>query len=167
MRIIIGLLAVAAALPLRAEPAVYHGQVLNLPEVLVQRPQGPVLYNNVEMARQPDGSFAITGYELVPLANVQSISVERDQYPPGTVIAVVQGFKSMPCVEVAQAVTSRVGNTFYFAFPELPPPDNVRCITREEPMMEAFGLQTGDLAPGDYQIVYGELHVTFTLHPAR
>lgn len=150
-----------------ADTAVLDGAVLHLDQVLVQRPGGPALYDNVELARQGDGSFAVAGYDVLPLANVQSISVERDQYPPGTVVVVVQGFKSMPCVDLAPATVSRVGNTFHFALVEEPPPDNVRCIARVEPITEAFGLQTGDLVPGEYRIVYGELQVSFTLHPAR
>ncbi len=166
MKLTTALIAMLAALPLHAEPAVYQDEVLTLAEVLVQGSHGPALYGNVQLERNQDGTFSIIGREVLPIADVQSISVEKDQYPPGTVVVVVQGFKSMPCIDVAEATVSRVGNTFHFAFRELPPPDNVRCITRVEPMMEAFGIQTTDLEPGEYEIVYGEMHVAFTLHPA-
>jgi hypothetical protein len=157
-------LLLALTVSVQAAPAVFQGSVLTLPEVLVQGVQGPELYRNVGLRQLQDGSFALADWELVPLADVQSISVERDAHGPGTVIVVVQGFKSMECIDVEPAVVSRVGNTFHFAFAELPPPDNVRCATALAPMMEAFGIQTTDLDPGEYDIVYGELRVSFEFH---
>jgi hypothetical protein len=157
-------LLLALTVPAQAAPAVFQEGVLTLPEVLVQGAQGPALYRNVGLRQLQDGSFELRGWELVPLADVQSISVESDAYGPGTVVVVVQGFKSMECIDVEPAVVSRVGNTFHFAFAELPPPDNVRCATVLAPMMEVFGIQTTDLEPGEYEIVYGELRVSFEFH---
>lgn len=167
MRALLATIALVVSLPLHAEPAVFDDPVLHLDEVLVQRADGPLLYTDVELVRRADGSFIVAGGDTVPLAHVDSLSVEADQYPPGTVVVEVQGYKSMPCVDVGPAVVSRVGDTFHFALPELPPPDNVRCITRIEPIAEVFGLQTTGLEPGVYHIVYGELRVSFTLHAAR
>ncbi len=159
------LLLLSFGLPAQAA-AVFADGVLTLSEVLVQRIQGPALYRNVELAQLQDGTFELLHWDTAPLAQVQSITVERDQYPPGTVIVMVQGTKSMACIGVEPARVSRTGNTFHFAFVELPPPDNVRCTTAIAPFSTEFGIVTTDLEPGDYEIVYGELHVAFTLHAA-
>jgi hypothetical protein len=156
-------LLLSLSLPTHAA-AVFSDHVLRIPEVLVQRAQGPVLYRNVELELRQDGSFAFRGADLASLANIQSISVEADAYPPGTVVVQVQGTKSMACIGVEPAHISRTGNTFHFAIVELPPPDNVRCITAVVPLSTEFGIVTTDLVPGTYEIVYGELRVEFTLH---
>jgi hypothetical protein len=156
-------LLLSLSLPAQAG-AVFSDGVLSVPEVLVHRSQGPVLYQNVEFERLENGTFALLGGDLAPLANIQSITVEADAYPPGTLIVQVQGTKSMACIRVEPARISRLGNTFYFAIVELPPPDNVRCSAAVAPLSTEFGIVTTDLAPGRYAIVYGEMRVEFTLH---
>ena len=165
MKKLLPLLLSLTQLPALAEPAVFHDGVLTLPSVIVEQAAGPVLYRNAELRAQGDGSFAVEQFDTQGIFAVESLSVEQQVRQPGTVAVVVQGSKSLECVELEPAVVTRVDNTFHFVIPEKDVPPYVTCLAGRWPMTTEFGIVTTDLEPGEYEIVHGELRVEFELLP--
>lgn len=156
-----GLLLAQAA---SADPAVYQDNVLSIPTGAMIREDGSAFYyGDILLRNDGEGGFHLVQADAKPLVHVESVDALIMESFPVQVSVRVEGFKSVPCVELLPAAVSRVENTFtvVLAETELGPAES--CIAVIDPFETSIPLDVEGLEAGDYTVIVNGVEATFTL----
>lgn len=136
----------------QADTAVYQNSVLTINEAIVIQDNGSSYFKNVRFVPNTNGTWRFTGATQRPLATIEEISVTSLATEPATVEVSVEGYKSLPCVELEPLVMSRSSDTFYVVIPETTLDTEEACIGIIEPFTLTFPLDTFGLEAGAYKL---------------
>ena len=144
-----GLIAISSGL--MAQPAVYKGSELTIPQGVVISGDKPVYYENIVLSNN-DGSFVPQAAEMRTLANVDSASVNIMESLPVQVSVTISGTKSIPCIDLLTPAVVYADNTFnvVLAVSELGPAET--CIQVTEPFETTVSLDVSGLGAGTYTV---------------
>ena len=145
-------LLAALAAHAQAEPAVYQDQVLTINEAVVIRDNGSTYFKDVRFEPNANGSWRFVAGTQRPLAGIEEISVVSAATVPPSVEVTVEGYKSVPCVELEPLGMSRSGDTFYVVIAETVPGPAESCIAIIDPFTINFELDTFGLEAGTYTL---------------
>lgn len=147
----------------QAEPAVYQDQTLTINEAVVIREGTSSYFKNVRFEPNANGTWRFAGATQRPLAGVEEITVVSEATEPATVSVTVDGYKSLPCVELEPLGMSRSGDTFHvvIAETELGPAES--CIAMIDPFTLTFELDTFGLEAGAYKLNVNGMTTEFDL----
>lgn len=146
-----GLIA-ALSTQVQAEPAVYQDDVLTISEAVVIRDNGSTYFKDVRFEPNTNGTWRFVGGTQRPLVGIEEISVVSVATEPPSVEVTVEGYKSVPCVELEPLGMSRSGDTFYVVIAETVLGPAESCIAVIDPFTLTFELDTFGLAAGAYKL---------------
>lgn len=149
-----------------AAPAFYKDSLLQIKEGIVVLGEEIRYYKNLQLEMKSDGDFRVVEGESLSLAQIDELTVAVLFTEPVQVELLVQGNKSIPCVELESAVT-REGDTFYVAVAERQLQTFDVCIQVLEPYELLLELDVADLPPGDYLVKVNRDVTEFTLEGAQ
>ena len=84
-----------------AAPAIYQDQVLTISEAVVIRDNGSTYFKNARFEPNANGTWRFVDATQRPLVGIEEITVVSSATVPPTVEVTVEGYKSVPCVELA------------------------------------------------------------------
>ncbi len=145
-------LLVALASQAHAEPAVYQDQLLTINEAVVIRDDESIYFKNVRFEPNANGTWRFIGATQRPLAGIEEITVVSEATVPATVEVTVDGYKSVPCVELEPLGMSRSGDTFHVVIAETEMGPAESCIAMIDPFTLTFELDTFGLEAGAYKL---------------
>jgi hypothetical protein len=147
-------LALFAALAERAsaEPAVYKDQVLTINEGVVIHDNGGTYFKNVRFTPNANGTWRLVDATQRPLVGIEEVTVVSEATVPPKVEVTVEGYKSVPCVELEPLGMSRSGDTFHVVIAETVMGPAESCIAMIAPFTHTFELDTFGLATGAYKL---------------
>jgi len=94
------------------QSATFTNNVLTVPGVGVVDGDTSSFYADVELSYEGDGMFRITEAQDRSLVAIEEISVSILESFPVQVSVNVDGYKSVPCVELLEPAVTRDGNNF-------------------------------------------------------
>jgi hypothetical protein len=147
----------------RAEPAVYQDEVLSINEAVVIRDNGSTYFKNVRFEPNANGSWRLVDATQRPLVGIDEISVVSEATVPARVEVTVEGYKSVPCVELEPLGMSRSGDTFHVVIAETEMGPAESCIAMLEPFTHTFELDTFGLEAGAYKLNVNGMETEFDL----
>ena len=157
-------LIAAIASQANAAPAVYQDAALTIPEAVVIRDNGDSTYfKNVRFEPNANGTWRFVGGSERPLVHVDEVLVVAEATAPPTVEVTVEGYKSVPCVELEPIAQSRSGDTFYVVIAETVLGPAESCIAVIDPFSETFELNVDGVAPGAYTLNVNGIETEFDL----
>ena len=160
---IAALLAAGLTLQAQAEPAIYRDQVLSINEAIVIRDNGNIYFKNVRFEPNANGTWRFAGATQRPLVGIEEISVVSEATEPARVEVTVEGYKSVPCVELEPLGMSRSGDTFHVVIAETEMGPAESCIAMLAPFTHTFELDTFGLSAGAYQLNVNGMETEFDL----
>jgi hypothetical protein len=149
--IVVSLLAALAG-QASAEPAVYQDEVLSINEAVVIRDNGSTYFKNVRFEPNANGTWRFVDATQRPLVGIEEVTVVSEATVPARVEVTVEGYKSVPCVELEPLGMSRSGDTFHVVIAETEMGPAESCIAVIEPFTHSFELDTFGLAAGAYKL---------------
>lgn len=135
-----------------AAPAVYQDEVLTIDEGIVIQDSGSIYFKNIRFEPNANGTWRFAGGSQRPLVGIEEISVVSEATDPPVVEVTVEGYKSVPCVELEPLGMSRSGDTFYVVIAETEMGPAESCIAVIDPFTLSFELDTFGLEPGEYKL---------------
>ncbi|MGV3590844.1 MAG: hypothetical protein ACO1PZ_04080 [Gammaproteobacteria bacterium] len=135
-----------------AAPAVYQDDVLTISEAVVIRDNGSRYFKNVRFTPNANGTWSFVSGSERPLAAIEEITVVTEATNPPVVEVTVEGYKSVPCVELEPLGMSRSGDTFYVVIAETVQDPEESCIAMIDPFTLTFELDTFGLEAGAYKL---------------
>lgn len=160
----IGLASLLLAQALAAQPAVYRDEVLSIPTAAAIGENGEArYYGEVALRDEGGGLFRLVQADAKPLVQVEEVEVLILESFPVQVSVHVEGFKSVPCVELLPPAVSREENTFtvVLAESELGPAES--CIAVVDPFETRVSLPVRGLEAGEYTVSVNGVEADFTL----
>ncbi|HEY0961502.1 MAG TPA: hypothetical protein VGE69_04020 [Pseudomonadales bacterium] len=149
---IVASLFAALAGQANAAPAVYQDGELTISEAVVIRDSGSTYYKNVRFEPNANGTWSFIGGSERPLVAIEEITVVTEATEPPVVEVTVEGYKSVPCVELEPLGMSRSGDTFYVVIAETVQGPAESCIAVVDPFTLSFELDTFGLEAGAYTL---------------
>ena len=146
-----------------AAPAVYQDEVLTINEAVVIRDNGSVYFKNVRFEPNANGTWSFVDATQRPLVGIEEISVVSEATEPARVEVTVEGYKSVPCVELEPLGMSRSGDTFHVVIAETEMGPAESCIAMLDPFTLSFELDTFGLEPGAYKLNVNGMETEFDL----
>ena len=149
---IVASLVAALASQAHADPAVYQDEVLTINEAVVIRDDGSTYFKNVRFEPNANGTWRFVEGSQRPLVGIEEITVVSEASNPPVVEVTVDGYKSVPCVELEPLGMSRSGDTFYVVIAETVQDPEESCIAMIDPFTLTFELDTFGLEAGAYKL---------------
>ncbi|MEQ8407419.1 MAG: hypothetical protein RKH07_03995 [Gammaproteobacteria bacterium] len=142
---------IAFSSSLIAQPAVYKGSELTIPQGVVVSGESPVYYENIVLSNE-GGSFVPQSADIRTLASVESATVNVMESLPVQVSVTISGTKSIPCIDLLTPAVVYADNTFnvVLAVSELGPAET--CIQVTEPFETTVTLDVTGLSAGTYSV---------------
>jgi len=146
-----------------ADPAVSSSGTMTIPEGAVISDSEAAYYTDITMAYDGNGALVITGADVMPLVSVESIDIQVMESFPVQVSASVNGYLSVPCVNLLSPAVNFSDNTFrvVMAQSKLGPAET--CIAVTEPFAESLSLDVLNLPAGTYTVDVNGVISEFTL----
>lgn len=146
-----------------AQPAVYTGNTLSIPQGAVVNDEEVAYYENIRLRLDAEGNFVPEAVNPRPLVSIESVNVNTLESLPRQVSLTINGNKSTPCVDLlTPAVTYADGVfTVVLAESELGPAET--CIAVIAPFEANQTLDVSGLQPGDYSVRVNDVETEFTL----
>jgi len=142
----------ALASQANAAPAVYQDQVLTISEAVVIRDNGSTYFKNARFEPNANGTWRFVDATQRPLVGIEEVTVVSSATVPPTVEVTVEGYKSVPCVELEPLGMSRTNDTFHVVIAETVMGPAESCIAMIEPFTHSFELDTFGLEAGVYKL---------------
>lgn len=143
---------------------VYQNGTLSIPAAAMVRDDGSArYYADVELLNVGEGQFHIVQADAKPLVQVESVEVLIMESFPVQVSVSVEGFKSVPCVELLTPAVSYADGLFrvVLAESELGPAES--CIAVLDPFETSVSLPVKGLEAGEYTVNVNGVEADFTL----
>jgi hypothetical protein len=154
----------AFASQVQAAPAVYQDELLTINEAVVIRDNDDSIYfKNVRFQPNANGTWSFLGGTQRPLVGIEEITVVSEATVPATVEVTVDGYKSVPCVELEPLGMSRSGDTFHVVIAETVQGPAESCIAMIDPFTLTFELDTFGLEAGAYKLNVNGMETEFDL----
>lgn len=153
----------ALASQVQAEPAVYQDQLLSIDEAVVIREDTGKYFRDVRFEPNPNGTWRLTEATPSQLAGIEEITVVAEATVPAKVEVTVNGYKSLPCVDLEPLGMSRSGDTFHVVIAETALPPYATCIAMIDPFTQTFELDTFGLEAGTYKLNVNGMETEFDL----
>lgn len=150
--IIVASLFAALAGQASAAPAVYQDELLTISEAVVVRDSGSTYFKDVRFEPNANGTWTFLGGSQRPLVAIEEVTVLTDAGDPPVAEVTVEGYKSVPCVELEPLAMSRSGDTFYVVIAETVQGPAESCIAVIDPFTLNFELDTFGLESGEYKL---------------
>ena len=148
------------------QSATFTNNILTVPGVGVVDGDTSSFYADVELSYEGDGMFRITEAQDRSLVAIEEISVSILESFPVQVSVNVDGYKSVPCVELLEPAVTRDGNNFtvILAESQLGPADEQQtCIAVTDPFTTSISLDVLGLGAGTYNVKVNDVITDFTL----
>lgn len=146
-----------------AEPAVYKDQVLSINEAVVIRANDSIYFKDVRFEPNANGTWRFVDATQRPLVGIEQLTVVSEATVPARVEVTVEGYKSVPCVELEPLGMSRSGDTFHVVIAETEMGPAESCIAMIAPFTHSFELDTFGLAAGTYRLKVNGMETEFDL----
>jgi hypothetical protein len=146
-----------------AAPAVYQDQVLTISEAVVIRDNGSTYFKNARFEPNANGTWRLIDAAQRPLVGIEEITVVSEATVPARVEVTVEGYKSVPCVELEPLGMSRSNDTFHVVIAETVQGPAESCIAKIEPFTHTFELDTFGLEAGAYKLNVNGMETEFDL----
>jgi hypothetical protein len=146
-----------------AAPAVYQDQVLTISEAVVIRDNGSTYFKNARFEPNANGTWRFVDATQRPLVGIEEVTVVSSATVPPTVEVMVEGYKSVPCVELEPLGMSRSGDTFHVVMAETVMGPAESCIAMIAPFTHSFELDTFGLEAGAYKLNVNGMETEFDL----
>ena len=134
-----------------AEPLIYRNGTLLISEAAVVNEESVAYYKNVVLAANGAGDFELVEAEQRPLAGVEEIAVSVNAAQE-TVSVSVDGYKSVPCVELEPPAVSRDGHEVTIVLAETVMGAAESCIAMIDPFTTEVELDVSDWDAGAYTV---------------
>jgi hypothetical protein len=135
-----------------AEPAVFSAGEMIIPEGAVINQTSAAYFSDITLAYDGENGFIITGAKANPLVQVEAIDILIMESFPLQISAAVNGFLSVPCVELLSPAVSFTDNTFTVVLAESTLGPAESCIAVIEPFETIVSLDVLDLPAGTYRV---------------
>lgn len=147
-----------------AQTAIYRDGALSIPAGAVVQDDGKALYyTDIVLEAEADGQFRVAQADAKPLVAVESVEALILESFPVQVRIAVEGYKSVPCVELLPPAISRKDNTFTVALAESELGPAQSCIAIIDPFEISIPLDVVGLEAGDYTVIVNGVETEFTL----
>jgi len=155
-------LLLIGSLPAFADPAVFSGGVMTIPEGATVTSGGNAYYTDITLGQKADGSLVVTGATPNSLVQVKNIDIQVMESFPLQVSVSVDGIKSVPCVDLLSPAVSYADDTFTVVLAEsnLGPAES--CIAVTDPFTTSISLDVRDLPAGTYSVNVNGVSDEFT-----
>lgn len=116
------------------------------------RDTGSIYFKDVTFEPNANGTWTFLGGTQRPLVAITDVSVETAAGDPPVAEVTIDGYKSVPCVELEPLGMSRSGNTFYVVIAETVQGPAESCVAVIDPFTLTIELDTFDLESGEYKL---------------
>lgn len=157
-------LLLAGSFPALADPAIYANGTMTIEKGAVISPGGNAYYTDITLEQDADGKLVVTGATPNSLVHVDTIDIQiTDSFPAQQVGIKVDGYLSVPCVDLLSPAVSYSNGTFNVVLAEsnLGPAES--CIAMIEPFSTTIPLDVEDLDAGTYAVNVNGVAGEFTL----
>jgi len=163
MRKVIACMVLVGSQLVSAQPALYRGQVLTIPQGAVVDSTGTTYFESIQLQENDAGNFVLVAAEQRSLATVESLEVQVMESLPLQISVSVTGYTPTPCNELLTPAVFYKDNSFTVALAhsELGPAES--CIAVIEPFTTTVPLQVAGLKAGSYQVSVNGVKTEFTL----
>ena len=162
-----GVALLGAACAAQAEPAIYHGGKLVIPNGAIFTDARQQYFTDIEMTTDSAGKLTILAATPMPLVYVETVDVTvtgGSEAVAPTVTVDVTGNKSVPCVALLEPAIHRNGNTFHVLLAETVQGPAESCIQVLDPFETEFTLDVSGLGAGSYKVIVNdEVEASFVL----
>ena len=163
MRIALLVLSLWIGQSVLAQPAVYLGETLSIPQGAVVNEGQVAYYENIRLRLNAAGDFEPEAAESRALVGIESVSVNVLESLPLQVSLSISGNKSNPCVELLTPAVSYSEGIFTVVMAEGELGPNETCIAVIAPFETSLSLDMTGLEPGDYIVRVNDVETEFTL----
>lgn len=147
-----------------AQPAIYRDNALSIPAGALIREDGSTFYfADIVLEKDGEGNFHVAQANARSLVAVDLVEVQMTGDFPVEVSLLVEGTKSVPCVELEPAAVSREGHEFTVVLAETKLGPDESCITVIDPFDTTIPLDVEGLEAGEYTVNVNGVEVSFTL----
>lgn len=146
-----------------AQPSTYQDQVLTIPQGVVVTGDNTAYYENIQLQEQANGSFLPMAAEPRNLVSVESVEVKVMESLPVQVSLDIQGYKSVPCVELLTPAVVYKEAVFTVTLAESSLGPDETCVTVIEPFSTTVPLDVEGLDAGSYVVRVNGVEADFTL----
>lgn len=142
--------------------AVYMDDAINISLGAVVTEGDVTAYRDIRLVNEGNGLFRLAAAEPAEVATIDSIAVsEFIDADRRSIEVVVEGHKSVPCVEVLEPMVNQVDDTFHVVLAESE--QMGVCAQVLTPFETSFTLDVSDLGVGTYTVNVNGVEEDFTL----
>lgn len=157
-----GLLALAATT--QADPAVYRDSVMTIDSGVLINGSIQQYYTDIVLTTEANGRLRIVSANQLPLVHVDEASTLVTESSTERSVSVnVAGYKSVPCVALAEPAVSYKNKVFTVLLAETLMGPAESCIAIIDPFETAVALDVTELEAGTYDVMVNGEHTSFTL----
>ncbi len=140
------------AIECNAETATFANEQLTVPAVAVVDSTSGHYFANIQLRHEGEGMFRLVTAETRSLVQVEQIHIALHETTPRQAVVSIEGFKSVPCVELLEAAVAREGEQFTILLAESELGPEETCIAIPELITEAVTLDLTAVPAGDYTV---------------
>ena len=146
-----------------AQPAVFRDGLLDLPQGIVVSDGDDRYYSDIRLRSEPNGSLRIVSAQERRLIALQELELDQIYGDEPAVSLLINGYKSMPCVELLPVSVRRIDNVFHVLVAEGSPDPLALCAQVLTPVTVTVDLDVSGLPDGDYVALINNEPMEFTL----
>lgn len=147
-----------------ADPAVYRDKVMTIDSGVLINGSIQNYYSDIVLNTDANGKLTIVSANQLPLVHVDDVSsLVTENSNERSVSIAVTGYKSVPCVSLADAAVSYKNRVFTVVLAETLMGPAESCIAIIDPFETDVALDVTDLEAGTYDVVVNGEHTSFTL----
>ncbi len=161
-----GLLALSASA--MADPAVYRDNVMTIDSGILINGSIQQYYSDIVLKADASGKLRIDSANQLPLVHIDDASATVvETAEERSVELQIEGYKSVPCVSLADVAVSYKDKVFTVLVAETVMGPAESCIAIIDPFQTDVDLDVAELEAGSYDVVVnGDKQTSFTLTKA-
>lgn len=148
---------------LTADTTVYRDGVISISEGIVISQNVGTYFKNIQLAANSNGNFQVIAAEPRSLVSIDSVAIIILESFPVQISIVVEGFKSVPCVDLEPVAVSRYNNVFTVLLAETELDSGESCIAVIDPFEIVIPLEVYGLKAGVYIVTVNGMEAQFSL----